>query len=76
MADILIRDLDPKAVARLKARARARGRSLQAEAKEILEEAVRRDPAAARREMERISRSLQGRSLPDPAELVREDRDR
>jgi len=37
MSDLLVRDVDPAAVARLKARALQHGRSLQAEVKSILE---------------------------------------
>ena len=41
MAQVLVRDLDETVVARLKERARCNGRSLQKEAKSILEEAAR-----------------------------------
>ena len=49
MAQVLIRDLDPGLVDRLKERARARGRSLEAELRGILEAAAPVDPREARR---------------------------
>lgn len=44
MAQVLVRNLTEKVVARLKKRAEQRGRSLQAEVKEILEQAAGSDP--------------------------------
>jgi hypothetical protein len=60
MAQILVRNLQGTVVARLKKRAKERGRSLQAEVKTILEEAAQEDPGDFWKE----------------AELIREDRDR
>jgi antitoxin FitA len=76
MADILIRGVDPKVVARLKKQAKAHGRSLQAEAKGILENAAMVDLEAGRKLAEKIRRSFGDRKFTDSAELVREDRDR
>ena len=45
MAQVLVRNLKEKVVARLKKRAANRGRSLQAEVKIILEEAAKEDTA-------------------------------
>lgn len=40
MADLLIRNLDPEVLERLKRRAKASGRSLQSETRRILEQAA------------------------------------
>ncbi len=77
MAQVLVRDLDPKVVARLKERARQHGRSLQKETKAILEHAARQGTMAEAREAaERVRLRLAGRTFSDSAELVREDRAR
>lgn len=77
MPDVLVRNLDPQTIARLKARADAHGRSLQAELARILEEAGREQERRAnfRRWAEEFSRSLEGREHSDSAELLRQDRD-
>lgn len=79
MAQVLVRNLKDKVVARLKKRAKTRGRSLQAEVKTILEEAAKDEESTdfwkeAERIRERLKRS--GRKFSDSAELIREDRDR
>ncbi|KKK99011.1 hypothetical protein LCGC14_2637020 [marine sediment metagenome] len=79
MAQILVRDLDPKAVERLKKRAKADGRSLQAEVKMILEQAAGAptvEMGKARQLVDEIRRRFHGRPFPDSTELVREDRHR
>lgn len=77
MAQLLVRDLDPKTVERLKRRARENGRSLQGEAKRILEEAARRMTLSEfRATSERIRKSLVGRKHTDSVLLLREDRER
>lgn len=77
MAQVLVRDLDAAVVARLKARARRRGCSLQKEAKAILEEAARLAPMEeARVAAERVRGRLAGRRFSDSTALIREDRDR
>jgi plasmid stability protein len=75
MAQILVRNLKPKVVARLKKRARAGGRSLESEVREILEEATQVDMETARKLADRIRAGL-GRRFSDSTALVREDRDR
>jgi plasmid stability protein len=77
MARVLVRDLDPAVVERLKAKAQDHGRSLQKELKAILEEAASRPSwSEARMEVERVRQRFAGRSFSDSTELVREDRDR
>ena len=77
MAQVLVRDLDAKVVARLKERARQHGRSLQKETKAILEDAARQGSMAeARAAAARVRRRLAGRTFSESAERVREDRER
>lgn len=76
MAQVLVRDLKPEVVVRLKARAKRRGRSLQAELKEILEMASRRTPLEARALADRIRGQLAARRHSDSVELLAEDRRR
>ncbi|MBM4030481.1 MAG: hypothetical protein FJ291_01700 [Planctomycetes bacterium] len=76
MAQILVRDLDDVAVERLKARARQEGRSLQAEAKLILEQASLLDMQTMRKRLDAFRRRFGGRRFSDSADLIREDRDR
>lgn len=76
MSQILVRNLDDAVVERLKSRARAHGRSLQAEAKDILEQSARIDIAEARKLVDCIRRSFEGRKFDDSTELVQEDRNR
>ncbi len=78
MSQILVRNLDPQVVQRLKDRAKANGRSLQAEAKTVLEGAAAGAPMsmeAARKAIERLRRRFKGRKFPESVTLVREDRE-
>ena len=77
MAQVLVRQVNDKVVARLKKRARVHGRSLQSEIKMILEEAVPDYERAWKRIdslRSRLKRS--GRKFGNCADLIREDRDR
>jgi plasmid stability protein len=76
MAQVLIRDLDPGVVLRLKARARERGRSLEAELRGILEAAAAEGREEGRALAARIRRRLSGRAHSDSAALLAEDRAR
>ncbi len=77
MAQLLIRNLDEKVVNALKERARRAGRSLQAEAKALLEQAGgKMTMDEARRELEAIRKNIGNRKFSDSAKLIREDRDR
>ena len=77
MASVLVRDLDPAVVERLKVRAEENGRSLQKELKAILETAAAQATwAEARAAAERVRQMLGGRQFSDSTELIREDRDR
>lgn len=77
MAQVLVRELSDKVVARLKKRAKEHGRSLQSEVKIILEEAVPDYEQAWKRIdalREKLKRS--GRTFSDSSNLIREERDR
>jgi len=76
MAQFLIRNLDEKAVERLKARAKRHGRSLQGEVKQVLEQAAGYSLEEALQSASKIRRSLRGKRFSDSAKLVREDRQR
>lgn len=76
MADILVRGIEPKVVERLKKRARAHGRSLQAEAKGILENAIKGDPDAVMAMIRKIRKELGSRPMPNSTLTIRKDRNR
>jgi antitoxin FitA len=77
MAQLLVRDLSPETVERLKGQAEQNGRSLQGEAKAILESAAAIPTMnEARKIAEKWHRRLAGRMTSDSADLIREDRDR
>ena len=78
MAQVLVRNLTDNVVARLKKRAKTRGRSLQAEVKTILEEAAKDVPEDFWKEADRIREQLKrsGRKFSDSAVLIHEDRER
>lgn len=75
MAQVIIRNLDDRTVSWLKARAAARGRSLEQELRLLLTEAAR----PTRAEVAEVAGSLRSMSPPvilDLEALIREDRDR
>jgi plasmid stability protein len=76
MADILIRGVPQGVVSRLKSRASAKGRSLQAELKDILADAAANDMSKVRELARKMRRELAGRRHSDSVDLLREDRDR
>ena len=77
MAQVLIRDVAPEVVNKLKARAQRNRRSLEAELRGIVEAAVMEEPAVDMlAEIERVRALFAGRTFDDSAALVREDRQR
>ena len=76
MAQILVRNLDNNVVARLKKRAQREGRSLQSEAKVILEQAAQADMEYALELANAIRSKFTGRKFQNSTDLIREDRDR
>ena len=76
MAELVVRDLNPEVVAHLEVRARSNGRSLEEEAKAILEAAVPLSRHEALRIAQEWQQRLAGRVMSDSVELLREDRER
>lgn len=74
---ILVRNLEPETVERLKGRARSNRRSLQAEVKVIIEEALAREAAESDfwKMADEMRERLRGTKQTDSAILIREDRD-
>ena len=75
MPQVLVRGLDPAVVRRLKSRARRHCRSLQAELREILEQAAH-SAVDARARIKQIRVGFAGRPFSDSAALIRRDRSR
>jgi antitoxin FitA len=76
MSDILVRGLDRRVLDRLKERAKRHGRSLQGEAKRILEGAARTESIEATLAELRKFRESMPPSKTDATDLIREDRQR
>ncbi len=76
MPDFLIRNLHKATVERLRARAKRAGRSLQREAKRILEDAVAMPRDELRERLAFWQDRLRERELDSSAELLKEDRSR
>lgn len=79
VSQILVRHLSKKVVARLKERAQRDKRSLQAEVKSILEQAVNEakvDMKTARKLSEQFRMRFKKGHFPNSTQLIREDRDR
>lgn len=76
MADILIRGVDKATLERLKARAQRNGRSLQSEARRLLEQAAGARGDAVEEMFEKWSRRFTGRRMARSSTLIREDRRR
>lgn len=76
MAQLLVRDLDPKLIGRLRKKAKDNRRSLQGEVKVILEQAADQLTMAELRDAAtRIRKRLKGRRFCDSSDLICEDRD-
>jgi plasmid stability protein len=76
MPDILVRGLNAQAVKHLKARAKQHGRSLQGEAKLLLEQAAGADAAEVAEMLGKWKKKFAGRKLTGSVDLIREDRSR
>ena len=72
--DILVRDVDKATLERLKRRAKRHGRSLQSEAKRLLEQAAGVEDVRAM--LEFWDQRLEGRAFPPSWEAIRDDRKR
>ncbi len=78
MAQVLVRNLDEKTVTQLKKRAAENGRSLQAELKLLLEQAIRPDGMDTWQRVKQFRAKMKKsrRTFTDSALLIREDRKR
>ena len=76
MTDILIRGLDAETLERLKARARRHGRSLQSEARRLLQQAGGAGGEEIAAMLDGWKRRFAGRKFSNSADLIREDRER
>jgi antitoxin FitA len=75
MPDVLVRGLSRRIVERLKSQAKRKGRSLQAEVKDILERSAGFSGDIPEG-VKRVRAMFRGRRFSDSAPLIREDRDR
>ena len=76
MPDVLVRGLALGVVMRLKTQAKRKGRSLQAEVKDILERAARiPDESDIPEGIRRVRAMLRGKRFSDSSVLIREARD-
>lgn len=75
MGQVLVRDLPDEVVERLKAKAAAEGRSLEAHLRRVLEEASILDREAFLAVADAVAESTRGRDQTDAAELIRSSRD-
>lgn len=75
MAQVIVRNLDDQVVARLKQRAKARGRRLEQELREILAEAAKPARMELLAEIDRIRAMTPPGPPIDSTALIREDRD-
>jgi antitoxin FitA len=76
MAQILVRGIKPEIVKRLKAQAKRHGRSLESEARTILESGAKYSMREARDVVEKWQKHWGNQTFSDSAELIREDRER
>ncbi len=76
MPQLLVRDLDTGTVEQLKLRAQRHGRSLQGEAKAILQAAATFSMSEAGSVAEEWQRKLAGSAYRDSVEVIHEDRAR
>jgi plasmid stability protein len=76
MGQVLVGGLDERVLDRLRKRAEAHNRSLEAELRDILEQASRQvDVATAQELAARVRRKLEDRVHSDSAELIRRQRE-
>jgi plasmid stability protein len=78
MSQLIIAEIEEGVLQRLRDQATAHGRTTEAEARAILEDALRRQQTDVWARVDAIYERLaaSGRTFSDSAELLREDRDR
>lgn len=74
MGQLLVRDLDDEIIRRLKQRAALHGRSMEAEHRAILEQAVSPSATSLAEEARRLQAEIAGDGM-DSAEMIRRFRD-
>jgi plasmid stability protein len=74
MMELVLHDVDQNLIERLATRALQTGRSVEDEAKALLQESVGLSRTRAAEAARRIRASYGGRKFSDSAELIREDR--
>jgi plasmid stability protein len=70
MAQLIVRNLDPELVARLKLRAAEHGRSVEAEHREILRQALAVEPRRLFKELAAKVRSMTAGRVHTPSEVL------
>lgn len=75
MGQVLVRDLPDEVVERLKAKAAAEGRSLEAHLRRVLEDASGLDREEFLAVADAVADSTRGRAQTDATELIRSSRD-
>jgi len=76
MPQLLIRNLETETIERLKELAKLHNRSLQGEAKSILEQSAKMTMEEARERAVRIRASFGKKKFSDSTKLIREERER
>ena len=76
MPQILIRNLEPEVVEKLKLRAKRHGRSLQGEARQILTQSAGLCAGEAQKRSRQWHKKLSGRKFGNTTSMLRKDRDR
>lgn len=78
MRDVRVRGVDEEVLAELKAQARRRGRTLNAELQDLLTEAATRPRREMIQRLEELHEAIRGEHgvLPDSTASIREERDR
>jgi plasmid stability protein len=74
MPSILVRDLDAKTIRRLKSRAKRNGRSLQNEAKRLIEQSTGSSDVCEM--LDKWKKRFAGRKFSSSAAMLRKDRER
>ncbi len=75
MPDVLVRDLDPEVLSRLRLAAKSHGRSLQGEIHDVLQRASVHSLAETRKLSRRWLRELEGAAQSDSTKLIRKARE-
>jgi plasmid stability protein len=76
MAEVLVPNVSEGTIALLERRAKRHGRSIEEEARQIIEDSTHVDFSEARRGVEEVRAMLAGRRFSDSSELIRQDRER